>query len=385
MVAGERFDFEAARAEARAKRRAEKIRKIVSASVLTLVVLALVVGGKIAWSRFQENRQREQEEAEAARLAEEKAEAEKKRVENERREAERIRREEERKAREAAREAERRAREEARIAERKAREEARRAADEARRLEAENKVRQRELKDYAERAVSDLRFVIDDHLVTPNGTDDCFDMAVDERRWVEFSVAAAQKDALEVFEMLRGSITDGFSESNYPDRELVSRLLANLDDERFTLVVRLTDAARGRRFVVAAIDAAAGLVEAPGSRALKDGSRVTGWTIPFRYGDKHPVFILDSRSADRLAREWSAQARKIRKDAAKLSNADEYVAARLEEALPDFVRSVKVELSTPPPEEKKSVSEPVRREIKPKATMKGTSDIRKMNGPQLRR
>lgn len=383
---GRRFDFEAAREEARAKKQKEKIKKIVSSSVLVVILLVLVIGGKVGWDSWREKRQREQEAAEAARLAEERAYAEKKRLENERREAERIRREAERKAREEAREAERRAKEEARAAERLAREQARAAAEEARRLEAENKIRQKDLKAYAEKTVGDLRFVIDDHVVIPVGTDTMFEMSVDERRWVELSASASARAAIDLFEELRGNVTNEFSESNYPDRETVGRLLANLDDERFTLVVQLTDEARGKRFVVTAIDPVEGLVEPKGCRALKDGSRVTGWTIPFRYGDRYPVFIMDSRTADKFAREWASEVRKVRKDAAKLSNADEFVATRLAESLPDFIRSVKVELSTPPPEEKKPEPRETKREFKPKATLKGSNtSIRTMNGPQLRR
>ena len=384
-MVGRRFDAEAARAEALAKRRAEKIRKIVSAATLVVLLLVLTVGGRIGWNWWQEKRAREAAAAEEARLAEERAEAERRRVENERREAERLRREAERKAAEERREAERKAREEAREAERKAREEARRAAEEARRREAENRVVQSERREYAQKAVGALRFVVDDHVVFQEGTDGCFDSAVDGRRWVELAAMAQAREALDFFETIRdGSVTNAFSESNYPDRETVSRLLGKLGEERFTLVVKLTEAARDRRFVVATVDPVRGVGLPEGCRELKSGGRLTGWTIPFVYGAESPVLVMDSRTADRIAREWNSLSRGIRRDAAKLTNRDEYVAERLRKELPDFLNSVRIELSTPPPAEKADDAA-APREIKPKATMKGTGDIRRMNGPHTRR
>lgn len=389
MVAGKRFDLEAARAEARAKKQAEKIKKIVSAATLVIVVLAIVIGGKIGWSAWQDKRQREQEAAEAARLAEEKAEAERRRVENERREAERARREAERKAENERREAERKAKAEAREAERKAREEARQRAEEEKRRAAENKVIQKERREAAEKTLANIRFKVDDHIVCAFGTDDCFDIGVDERRWVELSTMAQMRQAVDFFNELKGkTVTDDISESNYPDRETIDKLLENLNEERFTFVVQLTDLARYRNFVLVGADPETGLKTPDGCRELKNGAKLTGWTVPFRYGDETPLFLMERRSAEKLSREWNSFARKVRAEGAKLDNREIYIADRLQRELPDFVRSVKVEISTPPPEEKKpDVQE--KREIKPKATlkgsMKGSSDIRRMNGPQLRR
>lgn len=384
MVAGKRYDLNVAREEARAKRRAEKIGKIVSACVLVLVLSALVAGGWFGWNKWMESRERARLAAEAEQLAAEKAAAERQRLAAERREADRLRREAEKRAAEEKRIAEKKAREEARIAEQKAREEARRQAEEARRQAEEAKQRQQELKDYAYKTLGSIRFSVDDHIVFQEGTDDCFMTEIDGQRWGDLAEAVRSRQPIDFFELLRErSDTGFFTEANYPDRETIARLLDKLDAERFTLVVRLTDRASGRRFVVAGLDPERGFAVPEGCRELKQGGRLAGWTIPFRYGDESPIFVMEPRMKDSIAREWNTLVRGIRKDAAKLTNRDEYAAERIKKELPDFVRSVKIELESPPPEEKSDSS--TRREIKPKATMKGSGDIRRMNGPHLRR
>lgn len=384
MVAGKRYDLNVAREEARAKRRAEKIGKIVSACVLVLVLSALVAGGWFGWNKWMESRERARQAAEAEQLAAEKAAAERQRLAAERREADRLRREAEKRAAEEKRIAEKKAREEARIAEQKAREEARRQAEEARRQAEEAKQRQQELKDYAYKTLGSIRFSVDDHIVFQEGTDDCFMTEIDGQRWGDLAEAVRSRQPIDFFELLRErSDTGFFTEANYPDRETIARLLDKLDAERFTLVVRLTDRASGRRFVVAGLDPERGFAVPEGCRELKQGGRLAGWTIPFRYGDESPIFVMEPRMKDSIAREWNTLVRGIRKDAAKLTNRDEYAAERIKKELPDFVRSVKIELESPPPEEKPDFS--TRREIKPKATMKGSGDIRRMNGPHLRR
>lgn len=384
MVAGKRYDLNVAREEARAKRRAEKIGKIVSACVLVLVLSALVAGGWFGWNKWMESRERARQAAEAEQLAAEKAAAERQRLAAERREADRLRREAEKRAAEEKRIAEKKAREGARIAEQKAREEARRQAEEARRQAEEAKQRQQELKDYAYKTLGSIRFSVDDHIVFQEGTDDCFMTEIDGQRWGDLAEAVRSRQPIDFFELLRErSDTGFFTEANYPDRETIARLLDKLDAERFTLVVRLTDRASGRRFVVAGLDPERGFAVPEGCRELKQGGRLAGWTIPFRYGDESPIFVMEPRMKDSIAREWNTLVRGIRKDAAKLTNRDEYAAERIKKELPDFVRSVKIELESPPPEEKSDFS--TRREIKPKATMKGSGDIRRMNGPHLRR
>ena len=78
----------------------------------------------------------------------------------------------------------------------------------------------------------------------------------------------------------------------------------------------------------------------------------------------------------------------MRTEAAKLDNRDEYVANRLSKELPDFVKSVKIEITTPPPEDKPSSksSSSKKREEKQRPTMKGSnSDIRTLGGSRTLR
>ena len=121
---------------------------------------------------------------------------------------------------------------------------------------------------------------------------------------------------------------------------------------------------------------------------MKSGSRVIGWTVPFAYGDKMPVFLVEQPTADRFSREWSARRRKLRTEAAKLDNRDEYVSNRLSKELPGFVKSVKIEITTPPPEDKSAAkfSSSQKRESKQRQLMKGSnSNIRTLGGPKTLR
>ena len=386
---GGRFELEELRRQAEAEKKAARMRAIVSNATLVVVLVAVAVGGKIGWDMWQEKREAERVAAEEARIAEEKAVAERKKAEAERAKAAEEKREAERKAREAAEAAERKAREEKREAERIAREEERRRKEEERRFAEEHRVEQQELKKYEDLAVSNLRFQTGDHICYEYGVDEIVEASVDERRWLELSQLSQKRQTIEFLEQLRGdSVTNDFSDIRYPDRDTFAKLLENLDAERFTLVLRLKDDARGRRLALVAPDLEKGLAEPEGARQMKSGSRVIGWTVPFAYGDKMPVFLVEQPTADRFSREWSARRRKLRTEAAKLDNRDEYVANRLAKELPDFVKSVKVEITTPPPEDKPSSksSSSKRREEKQRPTMKGSnSDIRTLGGARTLR
>lgn len=383
---GGRFDLEAARAEARAAKKKAKIRAIVSNAVSLLVLLAIAGGGWIGWNKWQEKREAERIAAEQAAAEERQKEAERKKAEEAKRKAREAQREAERKAREAQREAEKRAREEKREAERLAREEERRRKEEERRYAAEHRAEQEELKSFAEREVGGTRFDIEDHLACEYGIDDIVDASVDGERWNMLASYAAKSHTIEFFEELRGTnVTNNFSELRYPDRSTVAALMENLNKERFTLVLRLKDEARGKRLTLVAPDLEKGLAEPDEVRELKVGSRVTGWTAPFNFGDKNPFFLLNKTTADRFSREWTSNRRKLMREAAKLDNRDEYVNNRMEKMLPDFLRSIQIEISTPPPEDPKKVSRKRddEKDRPRKATLKGSnSSIRTMAGPR---
>ena len=386
---GGRFELEELRRQAQAEKKAARTRAIVSNATLVVVLLVVAIGGKIGWDKWQEKREADRVAAEEARIAEEKAVAERKKAEAERAKAAEEKREAERKAREAAEAAERKAREEKREAERIAREEERRRKEEERRFAEEHRVEQQELKKYEDRTVSRLRCQTGDHICYEYGVDEIVESSVDERRWLELSQLSQKRQTIEFLEQLRGdSVTNDFSDIRYPDRDTFAKLLENLDAERFTLVLRLKDDARGRRLALVAPDLEKGLAEPEGARQMKSGSRVIGWTVPFAYGDKMPVFLVEQSTADRFSREWSARRRKLRTEAAKLDNRDEYVANRLAKELPDFVKSVKVEITTPPPEDQPSSksSSSKRRGEQPRPTMKGSnSDIRTLGGARTLR
>ena len=386
---GGRFELEELRRQAQAEKKAARTRAIVSNATLVVVLLVVAIGGKIGWDKWQEKREADRVAAEEARIAEEKAAAERKKAEAEREKAAAEKREAERKAREAAEAAERKAREEKREAERIAREEERRRKEEERRFAEEHRAEQQELKKFEDQAVSNLRFQTGDHICYEYGVDEIVESSVDERRWLELSQLSQKRQTIDFLEQLRGdSVTNDFSDIRYPDRDTFAKLLENLDAERFTLVLKLKDVVRGRRLALVAPDVEKGLAEPEGARQMKSGSRVIGWTVPFAYGDKMPFFLMEQSTADRFSREWGARRRKLRTEAAKLDNRDEYVSIRLSKELPGFVKSVKIEITTPPPEDKSAAksSSSQKRETKPRQLMKGSnSNIRTLGGPKTLR
>lgn len=386
MAVGKRFDFEAAREEARAKKQAAKIKAIVSNVVLGVVAIVVLVGGKVGWDKWQEKRAEDKARAEAAELAEQQAQAERKRKEDQARAEAQAKRDRERKEQEAARERERKEREEARERERREREEARRQAEEAKKREQEERLAQQEYRRIADREVAELRFKLEDRVAVEAGSERQVLMNVDEERWNQLYVESGGKRTIEFLELLKDeTVTNEFSEVRYPDRETLDKLLANLAKERFTMVVRLDpEAVRSyKHLTLVGLDKQNGLVTPEGARALKDnGGRITGWTVPFTYGDKEQFFVMSQVNINKLNREWRDYVSKVRRDASKLTNKDEYVDSRLTGSMKDFAKSVRIELKNPPPDpelEKKAQAE--KKANKPKIQMRGgNSDIRSMKG-----
>ena len=385
MAVAGRFDLEEARREAQAAKRAARIRSIVSNVTLVVVLLVVAIGGKIGWDKWQEKREADRAAAEAAQIAEEKARAEQKRAAEEKAKALAEKREAERKALAEKREAERKAREEAREREKREREEAKVREAERRRAEAEFRAEQQELKKFEDAKVSALEFRPESHVCFEYGLEKVAKIFVDESKWGTLSAHSQKRRTADFLEALRDdTVTNVISDTCYPDRATFDHLLENLDAERFTLVVNLDDDARDRKLVLVAADKEKGLAAPEGMRALKAGGKISGWTVPFAYGDKILFFLLEQATADRLAREWSQFRRKVRSDAAKLDNKEQFVAEKLEKELPEFVRTVRIEVTSVPVETNKK-DDTKKQDTKKRPTMKGSSsDIRKLSGPQRR-
>ena len=380
-----RFDLEEARREAQAAKRAARIRSIVSNATLVVVLLAIAIGGKIGWDKWQEKREADRAAAEAAQIAEEKAKAEQRRAAAAKAKALAEKREAERKALEEKRAAERKAREEAREREKREREEEKLREAERRRAEAEFRAEQQELKKFEDAKIASLDFRPETYVCFEYGLEKVAKLSVDESRWGTLFAHSQKRRTAEFLEALRDdTVTNVITDTCYPDRATFDHLLENLDAERFTLVVNIDDDAQGRKLVLVAADTEKGLAVPEGLRALKAGGKVSGWTVPFAYGDKTPFFLLEQATADRFAREWSQLRRKVRVDAAKLDNKEQFVAEKLEKELPEFVRTVRIEVTSVPVETNKK-DDTKKQDNKKRPLMKGSSsDIRKLNGPQRR-
>ena len=385
MAVAGRFDLEEARREAQAAKRAARIRSIVSNVTLGVVVLAIAIGGKIGWDKWQEKREADRAAAEAAQIAEEKAKAEQRRAAAAKAKALAEKREAERKALEEKRAAERKAREEAREREKREREEEKLREAERRRAEAEFRAEQQELKKFEDAKIASLDFRPETYVCFEYGLEKVAKLSVDESRWGTLFAHSQKRRTAEFLEALRDdTVTNVITDTCYPDRATFDHLLENLDAERFTLVVNIDEDARDRKLVLVAADTEKGLAVPEGLRALKSGGKISGWTVPFAYGDKTPFFMLEQATADRFAREWSQFRRKVRVDAAKLDNKEQFVAERLEKELPEFVRTVRIEVTSVPVETNKK-DDTKKQDNKKRTLMKGSSsDIRKLNGPQRR-
>ena len=385
MAVAGRFDLEEARREAQAAKRAARIRSIVSNVTLVVVLLAVAIGGKIGWDKWQENREAERAAAEAAQIAEEKARAEQQRAADAKAKALAEKREAERKALEEKREAERKALEEKREREKREREEARVREEERRHAEAEFRAAQQELKKFEDAKVSMLDFRPETYVCFEYGLEKAAKISVDESKWGTLAAHSERRRTAEFLEMLRDdSVTNVISDTCYPDRATFDHLLDNLAAERFTLVLHLAEEWRDRRLALVSTDIEKGLAAPEGLRPVKAGGKVAGWTVPFAYGDKTPFFLLEQATADRLAREWAQFRRKVRIDAAKLDNKDQFVAEKLEKELPEFARTVRIEVTSVPVETTKK-DDAKKKDAKKRSLMRGSnSDMRRMNGPQRR-
>lgn len=392
MAVGGRFDLEEARREAQEAKRIARIRTITSNVTLGVVILVVLIGGKIGWDKWQEKREADRVAAEAAQAAEARRAAEQKRVAAEKakalaekREAERKAREAERIARAEAREREKQEREEARERERQAREEERIRAAEQRRAEAQFRLEQQELKKFEDAQVASLDFSPEAHVCFEYGLENTVRLSIDESRWETLAAYSQNRRTAEFLEALRDdTITNFISDTCYPDHDTFRRLLGNLAKERFTLVVNVNETAQGHKLAIVTANTEKGLSTPDGMRVLKAGGKVSGWTVPFVYGDTNPVFILEQATVGRFSREWAQLRRKVRSEAAKLDNKEQFIAEKLERELPEFARAVRIEVTSKPVETPKK-DNGKKQDTKKRPSMKGVnSDIRKLGGPQRR-
>ena len=215
------------------------------------------------------------------------------------------------------------------------------------------------------------------------GLENAVKLSVDEDRWTRLSAHSQRRRTADFLEMLRGdSVTNVISDTCYPDRDTFRRLVENLNAERFTLVVHLNDEAQGRRLALVAPNVEKGLAAPEGLHEIKSGGKVVGWTAPFAYGEKTPFFLLEQATVDRLSREWSQFRRKVRSDAAKLDNRDQFVAEKLAKELPEFARTARIEATSVPVETNRK-DDSKKQDTKKRPMMKGSSsDIRSMGGPR---
>ena len=385
---GGRYDLEAMRERALAKKAAEKRKKIIGVAVNIILLAVLLGSGWYGWNRWQEHKE-EEREMEKLRVAEEARRA------REREEREAKRREDERKQREK----ERREREERDAARKKAIEDERiRLAEEKIRLE-EEKLRQQEkeraerewqekYKSFADNAVKDLKFDTKDYVMCQAGCEDIVECSVAGERWESLSSMAKTGMTVDFLRALNkdGAVTNEFSETHYPDHATVRSILKFIENERFTMVFREVppkpdDKKRNREFILLSADLNEGLALPKGGRELTgpDG-KVTGFTAPFLYGRTPTFYIMRKATAARLVRDWRKTKKKIEKSTEQLeqnANKDVYIRSRLREEIGDFLAAVRVEMATPEPDPPPPPPPNAKKKPKqPKSGIKGMTDMK---------
>ena len=380
---GGRFDVEAMREQARAKKAAAKRKAIISNTVSVVLLAAVAIGcwrGWVAWREHVEE-QREEQRLREAQEARRQAEAEKKRKEE--REAEKRRQEQLRREREEREAARKKAIEDEKI--RLQEEKIRLEEEKLRQQEKEREERewQEKNKSFADDAVKDLKFDPKDYVLCQAGCEEIVDFMVTGDRWESLSSKASAGLTIDFLRALNdGSVTNEFSETHYPDHAATRAILALAGKERFTMVFRQAVPKEGGKknmsFVLLTADLNDGLALPKGGRELKGpGGAVSGYTAPFLFGRTPFFYVMRPATAKRLCQEWRKTRARIVKDAEKSGGADAYVKARLREEIGDFIASVRAEMATPepekPPEPPKEVKKPVRPKPKP---LKGMSDLK---------
>ena len=380
---GGRYDLEAMREAARAKKAAEKRKKIIGIAVNIVIVAVLLSSAWYGWNKWQDHREEEREMERLRQAEEARKAAEREKKLKEEREAERKRREQERREKEERDAARKKAIEDEKI----------RLAEQKLLLE-EKKLRQQEKeraerewqekhKSFADNAVKELRFDPKDYVMFQAGCEECFDLSVSGERWESFSAKVVAGSTIDLLRELNdGSVTNEFSETHYPDHATTRAILKLLDKERFTMVFRpnaekMKTSKIKTGFALLAVDEIEGLTLPKEGREMKDAAgKSIGYTAPFNYGVSPTFYIMGRGTASKLLREWRAKRNEIVKAAEKLDNKDAYIRARLGESIGNFIASVKAEMMTPEPEPapaKPAAPPKPKRTLKP---LKGTGNMR---------
>lgn len=356
MAVADRFDLKAAGEEARKKKEAEKLRKIMSWVVLGIVILVVLIGGKLGWDFWMDKR-RQAEEARAAEEARiEAAKARKAKEQKERAAAERLKREQQRKAAEAERERKQREREIARQKQIEERERERIEREQAKRHEREVREEQAELRKYVDELLPTIQPSVADHMHVALAFRDGVVLSCTDESWVELQSYAASRNATLFLNLIKpDSLTaESMAGGMLPSRKVFTDAIKKLDTMSFTMSIMLEqDAKLPGKPGVWALTVEKGLVPAEGLQEVKEEKRLAGWTLPFVYGDKTPHYVMDVATANRCVQEWRRQMKKIVQEQKKVDGDENWLMERKRLLMASLQTELEKEIDTPPPEPEK--------------------------------
>jgi hypothetical protein len=219
------------------------------------------------------------------------------------------------------------------------------------RLEEERKW-QEVNKSFADKSVSELHFDPSKYVTFELGCSGLLSVSVSDKRWEELAQQSASKSTIDFLRTLnsKGIVTNGFSEARYPDHQTVRDILALLENERFTLVLKVVENAKMPEdgINVFSPNLAEGVAVPRGARELRatDGS-IIGMTLPITYGKMQSVYVMRNSTAARIRDDWAAFRAKVQREAKKSDNPVEHERTRLRGEIEDFMSSVRVQLASP--------------------------------------
>lgn len=352
MALGARYDLAAAKEAARLKKQKDLVKQIVSNVVLVVVLLLTALGVWLGVRWWREKTARE----EAARQEVERQRAEARRIENEKRAEQRRleaeKREQERKAHaeKVARErAEREAARERELAERQRQKEEAEARKEKERLEREEREKRAK---FAKEFLAGLEFEETDHYVVELDLDGMLaGVKVADARWADLKAAVANSSSPVFFDLMRPA-SETNNEENvglFPDENTMMNRRKALDREKFTLTVSLKPGIDGRFCGVYRFSVETGVAVLDSATEIRKGSRLEGWTVPFRFGGGANVLVMRNRTARQLQNEWRRQVRGVGSSVKTGETDAATVAEQRRKALEEFAEKVRVQLRAEPP------------------------------------